>query len=161
MATPASFPAQAHQPRLYPFPKRSFGNKVLAQRSFQPSWFNKWPWLHYIEGSDAVLCFTCAQARSQNKLNRSLNIDLAFLSTGFSNWKDATRKFAHYTSSKCHTESVLKMLALPSSTPNIAEALSAQTLKERLDHRKCFLNIVANIRFFACQGPFKSSWRPL
>ena len=46
MATSASFPEQAHQPRLYPFPKRSFGNnidirvdgnKVPAQRSFQPS----------------------------------------------------------------------------------------------------------------------------
>ena len=97
MATPASFPAQAHQPRMYPFPKRSFGNKVLAQRSFQPSWFDKWPWLHYIESSDAVsVLHVRMQARSQNKLNWSLNMDLAFLSTGFSNWKDATRKFAQH-----------------------------------------------------------------
>ena len=86
------------------------------------------------------MCITCAQARSHNKLNWSLNMDLAFLSTGFSNWKDATRKFAQHESSKCHTESVLKMLALPSSTPNIAEALSSQTQKERLDRRKCFLS---------------------
>ena len=129
MATSASFPEQAHQPRLYPFPKRSFGNQVPAQRSFQPSWFDKWPWLHYLESSDAVLCITCAQARSHSKLNWSLNMDLAFLSTGFSNWKDATRKFAQHESSKCHTESVLKTLALPSSTPNIAEALSSQTQK--------------------------------
>ena len=145
MATSASFPEQAHQPRLYPFPKRSFGNKVAAQHSFQPSWFDKWPWLHYLESSDAVFCITCAQARSHNKLNWSLNMDLAFLSTGFSNWKDATRKFAQH-------ESVLKTLALPSSTPNIAEALSSQTQKERLDHRKCFLKIVANVRFLARQG---------
>ena len=57
-----------------------------------------------LESSDAVLCITCAQARSHNKLNWSLNMDLAFLSTGFSNWKDATRKFAQHESSKCHTE---------------------------------------------------------
>ena len=44
------------------------------------------------------------------------------------------------------------MLALPSSTPNIAEALSSQTQKKRLDRRKCFLKIVANVRFLAHQG---------
>ena len=91
------------------------------------------------------------QARSQNKLNWSLNMDLVFLTTGFSNWKDATRKFAQHESSMCRTESVLKMLALPTSTPNIAEPLSAQTLKERLDRRKCFLKTVANMRFLACE----------
>ena len=31
------------------------------------------------------------------------------------------------------------MLALPSSTPNIAEALSSQTQKERLDREVCVL----------------------
>ena len=160
MATSASFPEQAHQPRLYPFPKRSFGNKVPAQRSFQPSWFDKWPWLHYLESSDAVLCITCAQARSHNKLNWSLNMDLAFLSTGFSNWKDATRKFAQHESSKCHTESVLKMLALPSSTPNIVEALSSQMQKERLDRRKCFFENSRKCPIFSTSRPtFKRSWR--
>jgi len=37
-----SLPAEAHQPR-----KRSFGRKVVVNRSFQPLWFEKWPWLHY------------------------------------------------------------------------------------------------------------------
>ena len=157
METSASFPEQAHQPRMYPFPKRSFGNKVPAQRSFQPSRFDKWPWLHYIESSDAVsVLHVRMQARSQNKLNWSLNMDLAFLSTGFSNWKDATRKFAQHESSKCHTESVLKMLALPSSTPNIAEALSSQTQKERLDCRKCFRKCPI---FSTSRPTFKRSWR--
>ena len=72
-------------------------------------------------------------------------MDLAFLSTGFLNWKDATRKFAQHESSKCHMESVFKMLALLSSTPIIAEALLSQTQKERFDRRKCFLKIVANV----------------
>ena len=42
--------------------------------------------------------------------NEISDMDLAFLSTGFSNWKDVTR---NTNLSKCHMESVLKMLALP------------------------------------------------
>ena len=53
---------EAHQPRTFVFPKRNFGKKVVVSRSFQTSCFDKWPWLHYIENDDAVVCFTCAQA---------------------------------------------------------------------------------------------------
>ncbi len=33
------------------------------KRSFKSSWFDTWPWLHYLEGKDSVLlCFYCSQA---------------------------------------------------------------------------------------------------
>ena len=140
---------------MYPFPKRSFGNKVLAQRSFQPSWFDKWPWLYYIESSDAVsVLHVRMQARSQNKLNWSLNMDLAFLSTGFSNWKDATRKFAQHESSKCHTESVLKMLALHAIVyTKYSGSLVRANTKRKIGSSKVFFEN-------SCKHPIFSMSRP-
>ena len=94
-----SLPAHPHQPTTYQFPKREFGKKTLVKRSFQPSWYTKWPWLHYMEDQDAVLCFICAKASLEKKIHWSSNADSAFISTGFSNWKDATVKFANHASS--------------------------------------------------------------
>ena len=51
-------------------------NKVIM-RKFQPSWFEKWPWLHYNESEDSVLRHTCAKEspeitdKRQNLFDRS------------------------------------------------------------------------------------------
>ena len=45
-------PEKPHQPHTYS--KRSFGKKTIILRSFQPDWFNKWPFLHYDEARDVV-----------------------------------------------------------------------------------------------------------
>ena len=151
-----SLPVEALQPRTFEFPKRSFRKKVVANRSFQPLWFEKCPWLHYTENDDAVVCFTCAGANWQKKLQWSANLELTFISKGFTNWKDATVKFAIHASSKCHKEAVLKMITLPSSTKNVAESLSTQVTREKLERRQCFLEVLSNVRFLAWQGlPFR------
>ena len=77
---------QPHQPLTFPFPKREFGKKVVCRRSSQVSWFSKWFWLHYVEDEDAVLCYTCAHAYSEKKLQWSPNPDMAFISKGYHNW---------------------------------------------------------------------------
>ena len=92
----------------------------------------------YIENDDAVLCIMCAQASTQKKLQWSSNLDAAFISKGFMNWKDATVKFAIHEASKCHKEAVLKMVTLPYSTQNVAESLSNVLKREKLERRQCF-----------------------
>ena len=49
-------PEQPHQSTTFKFPKRSFG---VTNRSFQPSWFARWRFLHYNKTEDAVYCHTC------------------------------------------------------------------------------------------------------
>jgi len=142
-------PSAPHQPRSFDFPKRSFGKKTVVKRSFQASWFDEWSWLHYIENTDVALCFNCAQAKQQKRLQWSSNADEAFISKGFSNWKDATVKFVQHASSNCHKEAVLKMITM---STNVSESLSAQLSKEKLEHRRCFLKILSNIRFLGRQG---------
>ena len=51
-----------HQPSNFKFPKRSFGVKKVEYRCFQPKWFVKWPFLHYVEAKDVVFCHTCMEA---------------------------------------------------------------------------------------------------
>lgn len=146
----ATLPAHPHQPTTYQYPKKEFGKKIVVKRSFQPSWYNKWPWLHYIEAQDAEFCVIRAKASLKRKIHWSSNADSAFISTGFSNWKDATVKFANHASSKCHKEAVPKTITLPSTCKtNIAEPMSTQAAKDRLDQRQCFLKVLSNIKFLA------------
>ena len=47
-ALPEDVPDRPHHPDAgYKFPKRSIGKKTVVNRSFQHTWFSKWPFLHY------------------------------------------------------------------------------------------------------------------
>ena len=83
----------------------------------------------------------------EGKLNWSSNLDTAFISRGFSNWKDASVKFANHEKSNCHQEAVLKMVTIPATTSNVAEILSTQHNKDKLERRQCFLKILSNASF--------------
>ena len=85
-------------------------------------------------------------------MNSVSNLEQTFISTGFSNWKDATSKFNKHESSQCHKEAVLKTITLPATTGNVGEILSSQLAKQRLERRKCFLKLLSNARFLARQG---------
>ena len=74
-----------NQPKDFKFPKRAFGVSKPVFRSFQPSWFTKWDWLHYDESKDVAYCFTCVCALKTGKLKTTAgNVkDLAFAVSGF------------------------------------------------------------------------------
>ena len=47
-------PEKLHQPRDFNFPERSFGQNKVVMRSFQPTWFSQWPFLHYCKAQNVV-----------------------------------------------------------------------------------------------------------
>ena len=51
--------------------------------------------------------------------------DVAFVSNGFANWKDATISFRKRDSSKHHKEAFERMVTLPATTRDIGETLSS------------------------------------
>jgi len=51
-----------HQPTGFKFPLRGFGVKNTVYRSFQPPWFQRWPFLHYDESRDVAFCHVCLLA---------------------------------------------------------------------------------------------------
>ena len=90
---------------------RSFGKTSVVKRSFQAAWFDKFPWIHYDEALDAALCHLCARAENGGKLMANCK-DVAFVSKGFTNWKDATEGFRRHEKSKCHAQEVLSQEVL-------------------------------------------------
>ena len=140
-----------NQPVSFNFPKRTFGKKNPVSRSFQPQWFTKWSWLHYIEAQDSVLCYICVNASLENKMS-SAYVESAFLSKGFTSWKDATKSFSNHEQCISHKEAVLRFVKLPKETKDIGDMLSQAHADDKKDNRQCLLKILANIRFLARQG---------
>lgn len=144
-------PPVPNQPKTFRFPPRTFGVKKPEQRSFQSSWFDSRPWLHYDEAKDLAFCHLCMLAYRDGKL-RSLNVDKAYIINGFSNWKDACVSLRKHESSKCHQESVLKVETLPRTCGDIGEIVSKKHAEEKSDNRDCLRKILSSIRFLARQG---------
>ena len=61
-----------------PHAKRSFGFESV-QKSFQPNWFEKWPFLHCNKHYDQCLvgffCHTCLRAFKQRRMLTSTIVD--------------------------------------------------------------------------------------
>jgi len=79
-----------NQPLDFAFPKRQFGKtKLHVNRSFQAQWFQTFRWLHYDQSRDLAFCHTCVSAVKSGRMKSAGNVDPAFISRGFCNWKDA------------------------------------------------------------------------
>lgn len=91
-SSPSSLPDLGDRPNQaanFKFPKRKFGQTKPVFRSIQPTWFQKWPWLHYDQVEDKMYCHTCVQALRQGSLTLVGKKKDAFLTAGYTNWKDA------------------------------------------------------------------------
>ena len=155
-------PVPHHPNKSFKFPKCSFGKTKIVERSFQPSWFVKWPFLHCNEVADRVFCHTCMKAFKENKMKSTKKADPAFGSfvflynnilcstyiivikviNGYYNWKDATIGFQSHELSGCHQEAVKVIITLPNTTMNIGAHLSNQYVQEKeLNRKMLILNI--------------------
>ena len=74
------------------------------------------------------------------------------MSTGYTNWKNATAMFKKHEVSGCHREAVDVVIAIPSTTRDIGEQLSLQHAKEKESNRTVFMKILIGIRYLARQG---------
>ncbi|XP_056003508.1 zinc finger MYM-type protein 1-like [Ostrea edulis] len=144
-------PSEPNQPKALSFPKRTFGKKAPVQRSFQGSWFDSRPWLHYDEPRDLAFCHVCMVAKRDGKLT-STKADKAFLESGFSNWKDATAGFKSHEKSECHQAAVERVVTLPKVTKDVGEMLSVSHANDKKVNRQCLLKVLSSIRFIARQG---------
>ena len=77
----------------------------------------------------------------QNTLITSKCADKAFLSTGFSNRKDAKVVFRNHEQTKCHKEAVQTVVALPRDYVDLAELLSSQRTKEKANNQQMLLRL--------------------
>ena len=143
----ALIPESPHQPILS-FPLRKFGDQ---QRAFSASWYHKYPWLHYQEGNDNVLCFYCMVADKRG-LPVSCNKDDALSKTGFNNWKKALERFEKHQNTTSHRDAVDLVVKIPSTTKDVGEMLSAGLASQKAESRKVLLTILSSIRYLGRQG---------
>ena len=98
IANQIDIPDEPHHPKTFNYPYRSFGTSKPVRRCFQPSWFDRFSWIHYKTEEDAVVCFSCCKAVKSGKVRESKITENTFLTGGFTNWKDATRQFTKHES---------------------------------------------------------------
>ena len=97
------------------------------------------------------------KANHEGKFLTSSKRDPAFISRGFTYWKEATSAFKKHQASECHKEASEALLLLPRQVlGNVGEVLSIEYKEEKAINRKVFLTILQNISFLARQGmPFR------
>ena len=142
-----------NQPRHHDFSERSFGKTKVVTRTFQPSWFNKWKWLHYSTPGDLAFCHTCVTAIKTGRMKVTGNVqDSSFLTGGFSNWKDASKCYSNHEQTTMHKTAVEYMVTLPNTTSDVGGMLSSSHAVEKQKNRQYILKVAQNIRFLARQG---------
>ena len=94
-----SIPVQCQPGPYYPFTVKQFRRK---KRSCQASWFKKFSWLHYSKKKkkDSVFCILCISHKG--KLTTEHNIEEAYITKGFNNWRKTLEAFVDYQQSKAH-----------------------------------------------------------
>ena len=139
-----SISSKFHPPKTYAFPAREFGFK-REKRTFQADWCKKYDWLHYYRSTDAAFCHLCLTAEHEKRFLASTKRDPAFISRGYTNWRDATKAFNKHL---CHKEAV-STVELPKQTGDVGERLSSEHEQQKAKNGAVFRKILQNIRFLA------------
>lgn len=116
---------------------------ILLTRSFKVDWCEKWKWLHYNVQSDAAFCYICMKAFYEKKFLTSSKREPAFITKGFTYWKEATTAFKKHEASDCHREANEAVVVLPKQIlGHIGSVLSDEVKEEKRINRKIFLTIL-------------------
>ena len=110
------------------------------------------PWLHYDVSSDSAFSHLCMTAAYEGKLIASTKKDPAFLTKGFTYWKEATTAFKKHEASQCHEETNEVINLLPKQVSDIGEMLSKKHSDQKAANEEVFLRILQNLRFLTRQG---------
>ena len=90
-------------------------------------------------------------AAYEGKLIASTKKDPAFLTKGFTYWKEATTAFKKHEASQCCEETNEAINLLPKQVSDIGEMLSKKHSDQKVAN-EVFLRILQNLRFLTRQG---------
>ena len=108
----------------------------------------------YVEDEDKVICHTCTRAYITHQLT-TLMFDAAFITKGYTNWNDATRKkagFSQHERSQCHREAVERSITLHATTKDAGKHISSARKEDKANNRKAIMKMLSNIRFLGRRG---------
>ena len=90
-------------------------------------------------------------AAYEGKLLASTKKDTAFLTKGFTYWKEITTAFKKHETSQCHKEANKTINLLPKQVGDIGEKLNKNHSDQKAANREVFLRILQKLRFLTGQ----------
>lgn len=94
----------------------------------------------------------------EKKFVGSTKRDPAFISRGYTTWKDVTTAFSTHLASCCHKEAVAAK-ELPKQTGDVGEKLKTEHEQQKAENRAMLGKILQNVRFLVRQGLSLRGWR--
>lgn len=133
------------QPKLQIYPKTKIGNQY---RSFNPEYYVNYPCIEYSIKKDSVFCFPCRH------FNRSGNSEIAFIDTGFNNWKKFHDKIHTHMSSNSHVLAAAAWASYELTKESGSIAVHIDHTKKKLiaENRDYLSKIIDIIKFLSKQG---------
>ena len=117
--------------------------------TFQNTWYDKYPWIHFSAEVKGVLCFYCSKYFKGKKPCIATKVEQCFISTGFTNWKKALEKFKIHASSAGHR---LAMTTVAHEHNSISLQLQNASAKTHKENRSNLLKIIGAVKYLARQG---------
>ncbi|XP_050220151.1 uncharacterized protein LOC126670458 [Mercurialis annua] len=133
------------QPYDYGFPKKKQGKNM---RSFQESWFIRFPWLEYSIEKDSAYCFYCYL------FARPTSRSAAFTSKGFNNWKKAIEAFNEHAGgvSSVHNSARCDSEDFQNQQRSMSLALIVQNPETEVTYHMRLKVVLHVVRFLLLQG---------
>ena len=107
-----------------------------AFRQFNPSWLNKYPWLHYSREVDGVFCRACAFFAPGTAGGQALG---QFVTQPFRSWVNKTQKMNGHSKLDYHLTAMAKMTEFLARHENPSQTISTifeQDAKRRMAENK-------------------------
>ena len=109
---------------------KQFGKE---KRSCQASRFKNVSWFHYSKEKDSVFCIFCI--KHKGKLTAEHNMEDAYVTKGFNNWKKALEAFGDQQQYKAHRAAITYESVVP-QFGDVLEITVSDLNNERLTERK-------------------------
>ena len=105
----------------------------------------------YCFSAHAVVCFYCHTQEKRGNLKDQTNKDPAFISKGFSNWKNALVSFRGHQNSSCHKTASSYHLVVPRCA-DVGKLMDNKLTDQRQVERKYLLDVIRCLRYLGRQG---------
>ena len=96
------------------------------------------------------------KAEKEGKFRSSHRREPTFITSGFTNRKEANKCFSKHQCSACHREAVVSLCLLPAQILGHVDDLMGSDIKQqKVTNRKMLIKILEDVRYLARQGlPF-------
>ena len=87
----------------------------------------------------------------QGNIKLSTKLEMAFIETGFTNWKKEIEKLKDHEDSSCHSEAI-NVSEIAETNGNLPKMFDSKLTYEKFDNCQSFLEILESIQYLGRQG---------